>query len=214
MQVTPVAEFNVCADPVAAARIYSLTSPTPSSTLPIVPGTGAIPANHFDKISKKLPLTIFPVDITERHSLTKGAFNKRIAPLLAQGSPLAEWANAFMAATFAKMESLHKDQSGEDTELHLHDPLCIWYAITAEDPRWTLSKTSPEDIRIETTGQWTRGMCVIDRRLRERREGDEPSSDDNGNWLSEKLGNRVNRMDGSPGENKVFGEELVTRIFF
>ena len=33
--VTPVAEFNTYADAVATARVFALTSPTPSSTMPV-----------------------------------------------------------------------------------------------------------------------------------------------------------------------------------
>lgn len=75
-----------------------------------------------------------------------------------------------------------------------------------------MSENSPEDIRVETTGQWTRGLCVVDRRSRKRRETDEVSNDDHGNWLGSSSGNRINRMVGSPGKEQ-FAEILLDRIF-
>jgi hypothetical protein len=43
------------------------------------------------------------------------------------GSPIAEWAFAFLSATFAKIESLEDVADGHNVALSLHDPLCIWY---------------------------------------------------------------------------------------
>lgn len=48
----------------------------------------------------------------------------------------------------------------------MHDPLCIFYMLTRNSPSWMLAPRAPEDIRVETAGQWTRGMHVIDRRNR------------------------------------------------
>ena len=68
-QVTPVAEFNVHADSVAAARVFALTSPKPSSTMPPVPqklqGQGAEYMRsafldpYISKLSSQLNLTLF-----------------------------------------------------------------------------------------------------------------------------------------------------------
>lgn len=117
-----------------------------------------------------------------------------------------------MAHTFSTLEKLHVGHVGDDAELSLHDPVCVWYALTSENENWKPSPTSPEDIRIETIGQWTRGMCVVDRRNRHRLEGDQESPSDHGHWLSMKSGNRIWRMDGSPAEGN-FGEVLLTRLF-
>lgn len=64
---------------------------------------------------------------------------------------------------------------------------------------------------MDTTGQWTRGMTVVDRRSRKRRESDGVRPHDQGNWLGSQSGNRVNRMVGSPGE-EVFGRYLLERV--
>ncbi|KAF7585989.1 hypothetical protein BBP40_009742 [Aspergillus hancockii] len=206
--VTPAAEFNAYADAFAAARVYALTSPSPKSTMPTSTSLPGYPAN----LSKQLTLRIFPLDITHRHGISRGQFRETVSPLLQQGSPLAEWASAFMAHSFHTVEKLHTGQVGDDVELSLHDPVCVWYAITADDEKWKASKESPEDIRIETTGQWTRGLCVVDRRDRHRIESEEESSSDHGLWLSSRAGNRVWRMDASPVENN-FGAVLLGRLF-
>ncbi|KAL5356857.1 inosine-uridine preferring nucleoside hydrolase [Aspergillus floccosus] len=206
--VTPVAEFNAYADAFAAARVYALTSPSPKSTMP--PGT-SLPA-YPDKLSRPLTLRQFPLNITMRHGMTRGQFREAVAASLEGGSPLAEWVSAFIAHTFRTIERLHQGHAGDDVDLSLHDPVCVWYAMTADDPRWQPSASSPEDIRIETTGQWTRGMCVTDQRNRHRIDGDEEHSSDHGLWLSSKAGNRIWRMDGSPAE-KDFGATLLRRVF-
>ncbi|KAE8348070.1 Inosine/uridine-preferring nucleoside hydrolase domain-containing protein [Aspergillus coremiiformis] len=206
--VTPAAEFNAYADAFAAARVYALTSLSPKSTMPTNTSLPDYPAT----LSKQLTLRIFPLDITLRHGVSRGQFREVVTPLLQEGSPLAEWVSAFMAHTFHTVEKLHTGRVGDDVELSLHDPVCVWYAITADDEKWKSSETSPEDIRIETTGQWTRGLCVVDRRNRHRIEGDEEHSSDHGLWLSSKAGNRVWRMDASPVENN-FGAVLLERLF-
>lgn len=210
LQVTPVGEFNAYADAVAAARVYALTSPMPASTLPPTRSEKLPP--YPAKLSKQLTLRLFPLDITLRHNMTRGQFRQTVTPLLEAGSPLAEWVSAFMAHTFRTLESLHVGHEGDAASLSLHDPVCVWYALTADDKRWTPSSNSPEDIRIESSGQWTRGMCVVDRRNRHRIDSEVASSNDHGHWLSTRAGNRIWRVDGSPVEHD-FGDVLMQRIF-
>ena len=114
------------------------------------------------------------------------------------------------------METLHLGHEGDSTALSLHDPMCVWYALTTtsseeeEAPssgsgkNWTIGEG--EDVRLETAGQWTRGMCVVDRRDRKKmvdveygaEEAEVPG--DRGGWLSSRAGNRVRRCVGTPGE--------------
>ncbi|KAL4809479.1 Inosine/uridine-preferring nucleoside hydrolase domain-containing protein [Aspergillus unguis] len=206
--VTPVAEFNAYADAFAAARVYALTSPSPKSTLPLCKSLPDFPPS----LSRQLTLKQFPLDITSRHIINRGDFRKATDALVEAGSPLAEWAKAFMAHTFAIVERLHANQVGDAAALSLHDPVCVWYAMTAEDEKWKPSESSPEDIRIETTGQWTRGACIIDKRDRHPVEGQEESSSDHGLWLSSRAGNRIWRMDESPVEGN-FGAVLIEKLF-
>ncbi|KAJ5091595.1 Nucleoside hydrolase [Penicillium alfredii] len=208
--VTPMGEFNSYADAVAAARVFALTSPNPHTTLP--PTKSAHLPPYPATLSRQLTLRLFPLDITQRHNLSRGEFRATITPLLNAGSPLAEWVSAFMAHTFRTLEALHPGHIGDDAQLSLHDPVCVWYALTAEDPHWMPSVTSPEDIRVETLGQWTRGMCVVDRRNRHRIEGDVESSSDHGLWLSRRAGNRIWRMDKSPAE-ATFGRIILQKLF-
>ncbi|PGH05380.1 hypothetical protein AJ80_08348 [Polytolypa hystricis UAMH7299] len=211
--VTPLAEFNTFADALASARVFALTSPKPSSTMPPtnLATPSALPA-YPEGLSKKLTLKLFPLDITTSHNLTRGQFRTRVAPIAATGSPLAEWLSAILAHSFGKLDALHPGHEGDRAALSLHDPLCIWYALTPTSPAWTASADSPVDIRVETTGQWTRGMCVVDRRDRKRRDDDGPDSSDHGHWLSDKRGNRIWKMAGSPGCD-LFGEFLLDRLF-
>lgn len=189
--MTPVAEFNCIADPVAAAAIYALTSPKPLSTMPPQlkqPGstvTAGRPsqASTFppSRLARPLSLILFPLDITHPHILTRGESESTMAPLAKEGSPLAEWVSAFLEATFQTTECLlHKKKSkqsdGSDVAVVLHDPLPVWYAIDAppvspptqnkpaEESAGTWQVTNGIDIRVETGGQWTRGMHVRDGR--------------------------------------------------
>lgn len=221
-QITPVGEFNTLADSVAAARVYALTSPNPHTTMPPTPPAppGAKEGEHpppflapYPKnLSRGLKVTMFPLDITEKHLLTRGEYRQTMEPLVAAKSPLAEWTTAFLNATFDKVESLQSNVSGDDVGLQLHDPLCVWYCLADLSQGWKVNRD--EDIRIETSGQWTRGMCVVDRRTRRRREdrhvGEIPS--DSGNWLSDLAGNRVGRCVATPGE-RTFGGYLLKRVF-
>ncbi|KAL2421852.1 hypothetical protein ABEF95_008725 [Exophiala dermatitidis] len=212
--VTPVAEFNVYADPYAAARVYALTSAIPSSTMP-VPVEGERSCNmppYPAALSKRLKLTLMSLDITEHHMLSRRNFKAHAAELANKGSPLAQWVSAFMDPMLDKMERLHIGHEGDTAALALHDPLCIWYVLTNDHPGWNPSPRSPEDIRVETVGQWTRGMTVGDKRARKRRNSDGEVPHDRGNWLGNRSGNRIYRMLDSPGRD-VAAQYLLDAIF-
>lgn len=238
--ITPAAEFNTYADAVATARVFALTSPNPASTMPPLPSNVSTLGPYPKKISRQLNLTLFPLDITTPHQLHRSQVKAALGPLAAAGSPLAQWTSTFLYKTYEKIESLTRKQ--EDPGLELHDPLCMWYMLTRSAPSWMLAPKSPEDIRVETAGQWTRGMHVIDRRMR-KKKGADPSLDqvrspgaveignpveafvvgtneeelidtpgDNGGWLDVRKGNRINRIIGSPGEDD-FAPYLLRRVF-
>lgn len=167
IQITPSAEFNTFADSIAAARVYALSSPSPKSTMPAVPppppgvpvGQGPPPhlAAYPEKLSKQLKVTLFPLDVTNYHILSRGQFRAFTQPFHESKSPLAEWIAAFMNSTFDMLETL-VDISGDAVGLQLHDPLCIWYCMTESDT-WEL--IHDEDLRVETSGQWTRGAYSL-----------------------------------------------------
>lgn len=221
-QMTPCAEFNTFADSISAARVYALTSPNPHTTMPptppAAPGTQATdpPHPHLgpypEKLSRRLKVTLFPLDITSKHSLTRGTFRAATAPLIEAKSPLAIWTSAWLESTFRKVESLQDKLTGDAVGLELHDPLTVWYCINQDNPKWKLAVD--EDIRIETSGQWTRGMCVIDQRSRRKREDESLAeiSADHGNWLSGGAGNRLRRCVATPG-SEAFAKTLLQSVF-
>ncbi|KAI1107606.1 nucleoside hydrolase [Jackrogersella minutella] len=210
--VTPVAEFNTYADAVAAARVFALTSPDPASTMPPIPKDKATLPPYPEKLSRLLNISLFPLDITTPHLLNVGSFLETINPQLAEGSPLGVWVNTFMSGIFRQIIAMVGDEV--EPGLSLHDPVTIWYMLTGSDEAWKLAKGAPEDIRIETSGQWTHGMHVSDRRGRTRPDGvttfEVPG--DEGGWLSLKRGNRINRYVSSPGE-MAFAPFLMKRLF-
>ena len=225
--ITPVAEFNTYADSVAAARVFALTSPEPESTMPPVPETVAALPRYPGNLTRRLRLTLFPLDVTSSHLLTKALLAEKISPLVEEGSPLAQWANTFLSRTMDKIVSM--EGNAEEPGLSLHDPLCVWYMIRRDHAAWKATQEL-EDIRIETAGQWTRGMHVSDSRTRvkpsymsetevnpnveDRMETitlDEVPGDTMA-WLSVKKGNRVRRIIETPGETK-FVLDLIKRVF-
>lgn len=177
---------------------------------------------------ERLNLTLFPLDITTPHTLGRDEVVARTTPLIEKGSPLAEWVGAFLAATFAKSEALYHDSG---VFVCFHDPVIVWYAVSSgrakESEKWAVEKG--EDVRVETGGQWTRGMCVVDRRgMRmvdgegsegkgggksgdaEILEAEGEKSGDSGNWLSISKGNRLSRCVGTPGARVLAGVMLDT----
>jgi len=224
---TPVGEFNTIADPVSAARVFALTSPTPNSTMPPAPpvstrevseGELMPPYPPKDKLGdRRLNLILFPLDITISHELRRDVFEAKVKPLMEKGSPLAEWTDAIVGSALRNTENLHHGQAGDSAYISLHDPLCVWYALTAASQQKEWQVTKGEDIRIETAGQWTQGMCVIDRRDRKMRDDDDDNdgrevSGDSGGWLGKSRGNRISRCVGSPGET-VLASFMLDTIF-
>ncbi|KAL9138628.1 MAG: hypothetical protein Q9175_000137 [Cornicularia normoerica] len=202
--ITPVGEFNCIADATAAARVYALTSPTPMSTMPPMAVPSSLPPYpKKDKIGdRRLNVIMFPLDVTTPHTLRRDEVEAKTKSLIEKGSPLAEWVGAFLSATFQKSESLYHGHEGGSTSMALHDVVCIWYALTSSTRPQSWEMKRGEDIRVETQGQWTRGMCVVDQRdmkMLDNDDGESQVSGDTGGWLSRLRGNRVNRCVGTPG---------------
>lgn len=125
---TPVAEFNIWADARAAARVFALTSPIPSSTMPPLVDMKPYP----EPLSKQLEIVMFPWDLTTKLLLSEKKWESIVAPLMEKKSPLAEWMNMFIGAAFRKMEAFYKndgDENGffkeEGVTLCLNDPICV-----------------------------------------------------------------------------------------
>ncbi|CAG9986906.1 unnamed protein product [Clonostachys byssicola] len=207
--VTPFAEFNTYADPFAAARVYALTSSNPKTNIPPEPGTGMLSSlvAYPERLSRLLNLTLFPLDITTAHPLRRGPCLEKLRPLVELGSPLAKWVDHFLSATFDKFSTT--EESDLEPRLSLHDPLTIWYVLKREQQGWIPANVL-EDIRIETTGYWTKGMHAIDRR---KRDGLSTGvSVDIGGWLGKSSGNQIRRMVSSGFEDS-FAKHLLDEIF-
>ncbi|KAH7095855.1 Inosine/uridine-preferring nucleoside hydrolase domain-containing protein [Paraphoma chrysanthemicola] len=213
--MTPGAEFNTYADSVASARVFALTSANPRLTMPPVlkDNTKQQLPPYPEKLSRRLTLKLFPLDITEPHLLPASLFTKHTTNPAISSSPLTTWTTLFLHSTFAKNASLNPHHDPANHGLQLHDPLTIWYALSAANPKWEF-KT--EDLRVETSGQWTRGCIVADRRGRPVKEGtgglDQEVVGDAGGWGDKRRGNRVSWCTRSPGVD-VFAGELLERVW-
>lgn len=213
--MTPGAEFNTYADSIASARIFALTSQNPHLTMPpTLPHQKKQQLPPYPKtLSRRLTLKLFPLDITERHVLPKTMFETYMQREHIKASPLASWASLFLTATFAKNATLNPQQDPATAGLQLHDPLTIWYALSASHPAWTFQT---EDVRVETSGQWTRGCCVVDRRGRPVRAGTSPLEEevvgDAGGWRDSRKGNNVGWCRESLGIDR-FAGVLLGRVF-
>lgn len=227
--VTPVAEFNTFADEIATARIFALTSLTPNFTLPPKTDKTNLPP-YPERLSRRLKVTLCPLDITVPHELREKYFLEKIQAQVEAGSPLAHWSKHFVSGAY---QTIRKFWSGDgELGLSLHDPFAVWYALCNDDPKWKLV-AKPEDIRIETAGSWTKGMHVADRRGKRRpaeeavaaalAAGKNPLDDpeivkldtvkgDDESWLSVLKGNSVGRIIESPGI-ELFEEDLMKRIY-
>ncbi|KAH6615063.1 Inosine/uridine-preferring nucleoside hydrolase domain-containing protein [Boeremia exigua] len=212
-QMTPGAEFNTYADSVASARVFALTNRNPRTSMPpTLSGKGQLPP-YPEKLSRQLKLKLFPLDTTEQHMLPQSLYIKHTASESLVNSPLADWSTLFLMTTFKKLLSLNPNQDASKLGLQLHDPLCIWYALSSSHPGWQF-KT--EDVRVETAGQWTRGCCIVDRRGRPVTERttdlDEEVVGDAGWWGDSRRGNKVSWCTHSPGID-LFAHDLLERIF-
>ncbi|PWW76238.1 nucleoside hydrolase [Tuber magnatum] len=167
-----------------------------------------------ETLSCRLNLTMFPLDITRAHLLTQEAFTNAIAPLLnyPSPSPLAQWTEIFVNATIAHIKEIFAGEKIEDIGLSLHDPLCVYYVLTQKHGGW--EALEDRDVRIETRGQWTRGMCIVDSRGK-RVEPDVARPvllGDEGVWLHCGFGNRVRQMVKGPDKEGTVGE-MLKRIY-
>lgn len=182
--------------------------------MPVITPVSSIQATAPETLANPLTLKLASLDITRRHNFRPSDFRARIGALIAAGSPLAAWVSVIVEHSFSKVESLHTaDAPGDEVAMSLHDPVCVWYALTSSSPHWTSTKDSPVDLRVETTGQWTRGLCVIDRRTRKVRDDDQEDSNDHGNWRGREAGNRIDVLEGAPGDDAELGGLILDRVF-
>lgn len=151
-------EFNIGTDPDAASILFSLTSPT-SQTHPSAP-----------RLPRCLKLILVPLDATQLHGLPEAYYTAISSPAIAAGSPLSSFLDAMLRRTYKKVRSLvSKGRESKTVELHMHDPLCVYYAMMTNEERAKWVVESNADVRVECAGTWTRGMTVLDMRTRGKR---------------------------------------------
>lgn len=121
----PVSEFNFAADPEAAAMV----------------------------LRAGLPLTLVPLDVTERVTLAQRHID---------ASSLDGKIPSFVRQITATTIAFHREHEGTDG-MFLHDPLAVGVAL---DPSLVLRK--PMALIVETQGTHTLGMAVPDLRRRSR----------------------------------------------
>ena len=144
------AEFNCFADPYAADQIIH-----------------AVKQGAFD-------LIMCPLDITTPHQIPFSDLihdENRSTPSDPSVGPLRD----FISAMLIRVRGLQASFGLPDA-MEMHDPVAVWYAI-AHAGRSTLNSASNWAIRrrefkVERRGEYTRGMCVVDRRGTNEESGD------------------------------------------
>lgn len=210
--ITPFAEFNIFSDSLAAKTLFDLTQCNSSS--------------QGDKIVNPLDpakLTILPLDLTGRHLLLYENFCDTVKRI-DESSPLVQWTKIWMYRTFdtySKMLGYELEKKNENElksfGIEMHDPLAVWYAISifsngslTPEPGWVIEPE--QDIRIETHGEWTKGMTLVDKRARPKKG--ELTLNDQGVWLSLYHGNRINVVTESPfSDFGAFGRFVLQTIY-
>jgi inosine-uridine nucleoside N-ribohydrolase len=143
---TPVAEWNISVDPVAAAEVFAAWSSDAAQDLPIVCGLN---------VTESIVLT--PA-ILERLATAAGSMTTPMSVLDPRGTrstasnPLIRVLEDAMRFYF----EFHFDQ-GEGYQAHLHDPFA---AAVALDP--SIVETRSTTVDVELTGTLTRGMTLAD----------------------------------------------------
>ncbi|KAK9446475.1 Inosine/uridine-preferring nucleoside hydrolase domain-containing protein [Limtongia smithiae] len=230
--MTPFAEFNFYADIDAAAIVFATTSRTPGSTLP--PSASALMSsfNARKEIVKPMRLVLFPLDITVQHRLRLAWLKEHTAAWTGESddvtSPLVRWMNVWLGSAFGNMAELvefetHRSADAAAADLEdgvggsffpLHDPTAMYYALLSDEERASqFVLNEAVDVRIETVGQFTWGMCVVDRRgVAKRGPQDPPPPRDVGDWLLTETGNRIDVAVRGPG-SKELSRRLLETIF-
>ncbi|KAG8744635.1 hypothetical protein FRC11_013347, partial [Ceratobasidium sp. 423] len=143
------AEFNFFADPKAATIVMDAAK------------------------SESINLFLAPLDITTQHSVP---YTHLIHPELLSGplingpelTQLMSPLRAFMSIILHRVRRISEELGIEDA-FAMHDPLAVWAGLVhAGSPRNALLLegwgTERRDFVIECGGQYTKGMCVVDRR--------------------------------------------------
>ncbi|KAG8937097.1 hypothetical protein FRC03_007798 [Tulasnella sp. 419] len=137
---SPSAEFNFFADPYAAHHILSIAE------------------------SGLIPFVLVPLDATSRHVIP---FSRLLRTISASACTPIE---GFLSALLSRPREVLK-MLGLSDEFEMHDPFAAWFVIQtlglpvpgtlAERSGWGIVKRK---FIVEKIGEYTKGMCVVDRR--------------------------------------------------
>lgn len=216
--VTPNAEFNFYADPIAAELV----------------------------LKSGLPITIIPLDVTETCRLNYGLYQDSILPL-AKNSPVPAFCTKFMGKIFEYMELAGKrakeikgsgidfselcneeiieaheyNARGSDeaateqneglsvahsTSLAMHDPLCLAVAINNS----IMTSCSRYHMDIETNADSkTLGMCIVDGRKWRRKDTTADNEHFDINLTKDGKGPRKIRVATGIDSDKFFDEFMM-----
>lgn len=205
----PKAEFNTFADPLAAAYVYSSTSPsrfamrTQRSPQHVVHNKD----DHCQQ-SRATDITLLTHDITKTHTLDEDDFQEVLGPLVSKGSPLAMWLSDSLLPSFEKSS---RSESTLRKKLSLNDPLCIWYCLSGSDAfegRSGWQALVDQDIRVKVTGEWTKGATVLIDKDVETVTNSNLSSREETHVVPN---NKLRRCIGIPDKD-AFGRLLLSRV--
>ncbi|CED83155.1 Predicted inosine-uridine preferring nucleoside hydrolase [Phaffia rhodozyma] len=139
----------------AALDVPGNTSPSAEFNLYADPYAGAyiFDASSPSRSSHPFHLTILPLDVTTPHAVP---FPELLLP--SPESPVDVYTSAFLPRVKEIYSSL-----GLPDEMEMHDPMVVWVAVALArgDSGFSVRRRKFE---VERKGEWTRGMCVIDRR--------------------------------------------------
>lgn len=109
---------------------------------------------------------LVPLDITSRHTIEFDRLIPRdVVDADGKATPVAvaeRPIEAFISTLLRRPRKVLK-QLGLTDDFEMHDPLAAWYVIRSAlgEEGW---KTIKRKFVIETVGEYTKGMCVVDRR--------------------------------------------------
>lgn len=132
---SPSAEFNFFADPWAAAHI-------------------------IEEAQKEgaFKFVLAPLDVTGKHSVP---FDRLIPDKPTSEATLAE---EFLSTLLRRPRKFYQ-KLGLPDAFEMHDPLAAWYLLrTSGDTSEAGWGTVKRKFVIERIGEYTKGMCIVDRR--------------------------------------------------
>ncbi|UKZ80784.1 hypothetical protein TrVFT333_008549 [Trichoderma virens FT-333] len=194
--VTPTAEFNTYADPLAAALVYALTSPNPASTLPPIPSHVTHIKPYPAKLSRQLTVTLCPLDITNLHYINKNYFQEAVKPLVDAGSPSLDGLPTSSTEPLTRLTPWREMAGSQNWRCTIPSPFGSYIL----DKR-VRSKPGEAAVDLSADPEADPHLVTLD----------EVPGDTMG-WLSVRKGNRIRRVIKTPGES-IFKEIWMQRVF-